>query len=681
MRPEFGCAIHDLVFAPVNAATAGRIRYEVHDRARPLGAAHRGARRRGHRRRRTSTACCSSTSATRSAAPTTRAAWSSPSTSSRPRNSAVQRKRRLMALPAPTSTTAASSSSSTTPSATSSSAAPSGPTTTSPTPGVTLIEAVALHGRPARLPPQPRAGEEPSGLPRPARHHASSRPPRPAPTSPSGCPPRSPRPVVLPAGTEVATGRTETEEAVVFATEDDLTVVPCELPPWCAQEAGATPEDRDAGRPRRPRRGRLRRPAPQPGDTLLFGLSAAVPHCAVVAASWTAGWTASASTRASRRCVWEAWTARRLGGRARSAEDATGGLNRPGEVVLHVPAGHTRLPRRAGRRPAGCAAGSPSRTPASRSTRASPDRALRRGVHHRRHDRAPCTPRRSATSRSASPTGVPGQRLRLAHAPVVVDDPPLRAGGRPTTRAGSDWQVVADFAASGPARPPRPPRRGHRRDRLRPVGPRTRRQPAPVRGRAAQGLRSSGPRRYRTGGGRAGNVARGAIQVLRSSIPYVARVENREARARRGRRRDGRGGEGPGPDHAARPGPGRDPARLRGARPAGRPRGRPDRLSSTRARAGRTTGRRRGTGAGRPPGRARPRRPAPLRAARARRRAAGRITRYLDERRPIGTRLAVGPPFYQGVTVRRDAALLPRRSRTDRCGPAPWTPCTSTSTR
>ncbi len=29
MRPEFGCAVHDLVFAPANDATAGRIRYEV----------------------------------------------------------------------------------------------------------------------------------------------------------------------------------------------------------------------------------------------------------------------------------------------------------------------------------------------------------------------------------------------------------------------------------------------------------------------------------------------------------------------------------------------------------------------------------------------------------------------------------------------------------------------------
>lgn len=29
MRPEFGCAIHDLVFAPANAGTAGLISYEV----------------------------------------------------------------------------------------------------------------------------------------------------------------------------------------------------------------------------------------------------------------------------------------------------------------------------------------------------------------------------------------------------------------------------------------------------------------------------------------------------------------------------------------------------------------------------------------------------------------------------------------------------------------------------
>jgi uncharacterized protein len=30
MRPEFGCAIHDLVFAPVNEQTAGHIQHAVH---------------------------------------------------------------------------------------------------------------------------------------------------------------------------------------------------------------------------------------------------------------------------------------------------------------------------------------------------------------------------------------------------------------------------------------------------------------------------------------------------------------------------------------------------------------------------------------------------------------------------------------------------------------------------
>ncbi|WP_412542706.1 GPW/gp25 family protein [Longispora sp. K20-0274] len=29
MRPEFGCAVHDLVFAPADVSTAGRIAYEV----------------------------------------------------------------------------------------------------------------------------------------------------------------------------------------------------------------------------------------------------------------------------------------------------------------------------------------------------------------------------------------------------------------------------------------------------------------------------------------------------------------------------------------------------------------------------------------------------------------------------------------------------------------------------
>jgi predicted phage baseplate assembly protein len=36
---------------------------------------------------------------------------------------------------------------------------------------------------------------------------------------------------------------------------------------------------------------------------------------------------------------------------------------------------------------------------------------------------------------------------------------------------------------------------------------------------------------YRVGGGRHGNVARGVIRVLKSSVPYVTQVENRHPAA------------------------------------------------------------------------------------------------------------------------------------------------------
>ena len=51
MRPEFGCAIHDYVFAPADASTAGDIALRGARRARQVGAAHRRRRRRRPLRR------------------------------------------------------------------------------------------------------------------------------------------------------------------------------------------------------------------------------------------------------------------------------------------------------------------------------------------------------------------------------------------------------------------------------------------------------------------------------------------------------------------------------------------------------------------------------------------------------------------------------------------------------
>ncbi len=49
MRPEFGCGIHDYVFAPADATTAGQIAFEVRAVAGAMGAPHRGRRRRRRR--------------------------------------------------------------------------------------------------------------------------------------------------------------------------------------------------------------------------------------------------------------------------------------------------------------------------------------------------------------------------------------------------------------------------------------------------------------------------------------------------------------------------------------------------------------------------------------------------------------------------------------------------------
>ena len=262
-------------------------------------------------------------------------------------------------------------------------------------------------------------------------------------------------------------------------------------------------------------------------------------------------------------------------------------------------------------------------------------------------------------------TGLPGQRLRLAHAPVVGDVPPLhlQVADYAGEEGWTDWEAVPHFAASGP----------HDRHLTLDAatgeivfGPAVREPDGSLRQYGAVPPKGAVIRavRYRTGGGRDGNVARGTVRVLRNSIPYVADVVNREAA------RGGVDGEtveeakAPRPDHPARPGPRRDPAGLRGTRPPGRARDRPHRLPG--GRAGSEYGPTRYGSSSSP-------RPSPTRAGGSASsssspatRCSARITRYLDERRLIGTRLAVGPPFYQGVTVVATVHSF-RGVDTDRC--------------
>ncbi|MEV7547411.1 putative baseplate assembly protein [Streptomyces sp. NPDC089915] len=447
--------------------------------------------------------------------------------------------------------------------------------------------------------------------------------------------------VLVPAGAEAATLRTERDEAVVFATERDLAVVPVALTHLVVQHRGQPVADRTAELAE----GKdvlCFAEAPAAGDCMLIGLSAAAPYCALALELDSRVDGVGVDPRQP-PLVWEAWT--EDGWQACEVDrDGTGGLNRPGDVVLHLPAGHVLS--RSGGYEAGwvrCRVTDPlpgqpfyTTSPTIRSVDAYTIGGTTRAVHAETVHDEPL----------GEATGLPGQRLRLAHAPVVADDPPLLL----QTADGDgwrDWRVVAHFAASGP---------GDRHVTLDAAtgeiafGPAVREPDGTLRQYGAVAPKGAvvRARRYRTGGGRGGNVARGAVQVLRTSVPYVSDVVNREA---------ARGGvDGETVEEAKL----RAPVTLRAQDRAVTLRDYEElarRAAPETARITCLEGEEGAHGAYAvrvlvvpqavpdPGGRLRFEQLVPGDAL------LERITRHLDERRLIGTRLAVGPPYYQGVTV------------------------------
>ena len=164
-------------------------------------------------------------------------------------------------------------------------------------------------------------------------------------------------------------------------------------------------------------------------------------------------------------------------------------------------------------------------------------------------------------------------------------------------------------------------------------------------------------RSYRTGGGRKGNVATSAITVLRTSIPFVGRVDNR--------RPGGGGVDGEDLEAAKIRGPmtlqTRDRAvtaddyeqiALEAAPEVARVRCAP---AGEGADAGAVRVLVVPSAVEDEPGRLRFEQLVPTDES------LSRITRYLDERRVIGARVVVEPPSYQGITV---VARLRARPRT-----------------
>jgi predicted phage baseplate assembly protein len=460
-----------------------------------------------------------------------------------------------------------------------------------------------------------------------------------------------PATVLVRAETEVATPRTEVDEPVVFSTIADLPIVPCEFSHFAAVTADGAITDHTrllaegADAP-------AFSAVPVAGETMLIGLSAAVPSCAVLLRIDAPVGGIGIDPR-NPPLAWEAWN-----GSGWSAcevdRDETGGLNKAGDVVLHVPATHEMSVN--ARQRAGwlrCRVlPADGVTPAyTRSPRISRVQAMTIGgtaeIAHAE------TVRDEALGTS---DGTPGQRFTLQRQPIVPwTEASVLHVTEPGATSPTSWVAVRDFAHSGP---------DDRHYRLDPVagevsfGPEVRHADGELRQYGA--VPPLGSRlamtAYRVGGGRRGNVARGVVRVLKSSVPYVTQVENRHPAAG--------GVDGETMDNAKLRGPlelrasgravtaddfevlARDvapdaarvaclPATSNGAAAAGTaalpgavrllvvPRVVADDLGRIAFDDLRT-----------PP-----------------RELLRRISDHLDRRRLVGTRLVVEPPFYQGVTV------------------------------
>ena len=456
--------------------------------------------------------------------------------------------------------------------------------------------------------------------------------------------------------TQVATVRTETDEAIVFATTEELPIIPATL-----IELGSMAKGKSAYRDLLPQV-ELGRDAfcfqekPALGDALLIGLSEAVPSNAI---------------RLRFKCdiegvgvnpdhpplLWEAWNGEDWIA-CEQDSDSTGGLNRDGDVVIHVPRGHAAHSIGT-RHAAWVRARVVEPEPGMSTYEASPTINAADSI----------TIGGTAAAVHASVVrdedlgvseGIPGQQFNVVQKPVLSTEEPARlvvsgpAGGDggPTWVS---WTQVTDFASSGP------------NDQhflldgsvgeVR-FGPAIRQPDGTLRryGAVPEKDRFIRVLEYRTGGGQRGQRRRRVTQGPEVVDPVrVARGEPAR-RARRRRRRGHREREGPRADPPAHAGPGGHDRGLR----ASRTRGGAERRACARDRGRRRRAGRRRAGAGRAlaaeRGRAHPLRPAGSGADAAR--GDHGAARGVPRDRDADQRRAAGLPRHHG---RGDGAIRPGR--------------------
>lgn len=329
--------------------------------------------------------------------------------------------------------------------------------------------------------------------------------------------------VHVPVGTEVATAdQGDGLGDVVFTTEHPLVISPPEL--VAALTAGADEEKfTDVWEALRYERESVLcfGSAPMsPGDAFYLGFASSLAGN-LLRLDMQASIEGIGVDPARPPLAWEIWSGEAWIP-ARVQEDTTGGINRDGTILLVLPLAHEPLTLGGTRgfwlraRLTTAAADQPAyqASPRVRKVVVNSLGGTVRGEHSRRVGR-------EVLGRS---DGSPGQRFRLANSPVLDRQPGEHV--EVTTPDGIDvWTEVDDFIDSGPT--DRHVTWDGASGEIR-FGPRIRYPDGSVRQHGAipsegQEVYVSG---YRTGGGASGNVGAGTLRQLRTTIPYIDRVSN-----------------------------------------------------------------------------------------------------------------------------------------------------------
>lgn len=331
------------------------------------------------------------------------------------------------------------------------------------------------------------------------------------------------QPIVVPAGTQVATAASGTAPAVAFTTTESALIAPCTLLAWGIARPSLTCSEGTISGELHPQG----QATPLHPDECLLVLARTMLPGALV----QLGIVSDETTRPQKPGVWEAWQGAGWTPCADShTPDSTTDLTRSGNLVLRLPT--TGAPARVRLVDLGGGPGwdeenvwllryrpgdldIPRDLRISALTLSAPIEATVPVLHGELIDGEVL----------GVSDGLPGQRFRFAHQPLPDSWPILVE----VTADGltKHWDVVDSFANSSP-RSRHVVIDGANSELVfgplvdGPAGPRHYGMVPPIGARIRV-------RRYATGGGKAGNVPARALNVLRKPIPQVSAVSNQKA--------------------------------------------------------------------------------------------------------------------------------------------------------